>query len=476
MIAARLVRTTAAVALSVVAIAAAPPSNEAATSRYFSSIRQQPSLLLAFLTRMPKGGDLHNHLSGAVYAESYLRWAAADGLCLATATMSIVAGTCDAGAGRPPVADVVRRSNPLFGQAIDAMSMRNWDPALNGHDHFFATFGRFGISPRRTGDMLAEVSSRAAAERVSYLELMLTADGGQSASLGTAAGWTPDLPAFRQALLGKGFARDVVGLVKGRLDAAEGRQRELLGCGGASPDAGCRVTIRYIFQVSRAAEPEAVFAQILAGFETAAADQRVVGINLVQPEDDPVAVRDFRLQMSMLDYLHGVYPAVKITLHAGELTEGLVAPETLRFHMRESVHVGHALRLGHGTGVMYEDDPLALLRELASRKVLIEVALSSSDLILGVRGSRHPLRTYLKFGVPVTLVTDDAGVSRSTLTLEYRKAVEEQGLDYRMLKRMARNSIAYSFADEATRTRLAGALEAAFRAFEARPAGPASSN
>jgi hypothetical protein len=54
--------------------------------------------------------------------------------------------------------------------------------------------------------------------------------------------------------------------------------------------------------------------------------------------------------MSMLDYLHGVYPAVKITLHAGELTEGLVAPETLRFHMRESVRVGHASRLGHGPG------------------------------------------------------------------------------------------------------------------------------
>jgi adenosine deaminase len=479
MIGARLVRATAALALSVATVAAAPPassSSEAATASYFSSIRHQPSLLLAFLTNMPKGGDLHNHLSGAVYAESYLRWAAADGHCLATATMSIVAGTCDASVGRPPVADVVRRSNPLFDRAIDAMSMRHWDPALNGHDHFFATFERFGPSSRKTGEMLAEVSSRAAAEHVSYLELMLTPDGGQSAALGTAAGWNPDLPAFRQALLGKGFAREIVELVKARLDSAEARQRQLLGCGSASPDPGCLVTLRYIFQVPRAAEPEAVFAQILAGFETAAADARVVGLNLVQPEDDPVAVRDFRLQMSMLDYLHGVYPAVKITLHAGELTEGLVAPETLRFHMRESLHVGHASRLGHGTGVMYEDDPLALLRELASRKVLVEVALSSSDLILRVRGSQHPLRTYLKFGVPVTLVTDDAGVLRSTLTLEYRRAVEEQGLDYRMLKRMARNSIAYSFADEATRTRLAGALEAAFRAFEARPADLPSSN
>src|SRR5882672_8334162 len=74
--------------------APAPTSNaEAATARYFASIRNDPSLLLAFLTAMPKGGDLHNHLSGAIYAENYLRWAADDGLCLVTATLSIVGGT-----------------------------------------------------------------------------------------------------------------------------------------------------------------------------------------------------------------------------------------------------------------------------------------------------------------------------------------------------------------------------------------------
>ena len=78
---------------------------------------------------------------------------------------------------------------------------------------------------------------------------------------------------------------------------------------------------------------------------------------------------------------------MKITLHAGELTEGLVPPETLRFHMRESVRIGHASRIGHGAGVMYEDDPLGLLREMASKKVLVEVALSSNDLILGVRAA-----------------------------------------------------------------------------------------
>jgi adenosine deaminase len=207
---------------------------------------------------------------------------------------------------------------------------------------------------------------------------------------------------------------------------------------------------------------------MLAGFEIASADPRLVSLNLVQPEDDPVAVRDFSLQMSMLDFLHQQYPNVKITLHAGELAAGLVPPETLRFHMRESVRAGHASRIGHGAGVMYEDDPLALLREMAAKNVLVEIALNSNDLILGVKGSQHPLHTYLKYRVPVALVTDDAGVSRSTLTLEYKKAVEEQGLDYRTLKRMARNSIEYSFAEPAIKKRLKNDLDAAFTAFERR--------
>jgi hypothetical protein len=467
----RLLRIATVVVLAAGTVAAAPPAGtaaEAATARYFTSIRNDPSLLIAFLTEMPKGGDLHNHLSGAIYAENYLQWAAADGLCVATATQSIVPAPCDAAAGRPPASDVVRNST-LFNQTVDAMSMRHWDPSLNGHDHFFATFGKFGpTSSTRTDDMLAEVAVRAAAEHVSYLELMVNTEGGIGAARGTAAGWDPDLPKLRDKLLAAGFREAVHTAARTRIEDVEARLRATLNCGSPQASPGCQVTIRYIYQVSRANSPQSVFGQMLAGFEIATGEPRVVSLNLVQPEDDPAAVRDFRLQMSMLDYLHSQYPAVKITLHAGELVDGLVPPEVLRFHMRESIRTGHASRIGHGAAVMFEDDPLALLREMAAKKVLVEIALTSNDMILGVKGGRHPLRTYLKYGVPVALVTDDAGVSRSTLTLEYRKAVEEQGLDYRTLKRMARNSIAYSFADVATKARLARDLETAFAAFERR--------
>jgi hypothetical protein len=189
-----------------------------------------------------------------------------------------------------------------------------------------------------------------------------------------------------------------------------------------------------------------VFAQILLGFELAQADSRFVGLNLVMPEDWYVPMQDFELHMKMLDYLHGVYPNVHISLHAGELAMGLVPPEGLRFHVRESVERGHAERIGHGVDVMNEDHPLDLLREMAQRKVLVEICLTSNDVILGVKGNEHPLPIYLRYGVPVALATDDEGVSRSDMTHEYLRAFQTYDfLGYKDLKRMVRMSLEHSF-------------------------------
>jgi hypothetical protein len=371
------------------------------------------------------------------------------------------------------------QNSVLYNQTIDAWSMRTWPPGINGHHHFFQTFLKFGAIPRsRDGDMLAEITSHAAAEHVSYLELMLTPDGGVAARLGREAGWPGGTPGpaefgqLRQKLLASGWG-EVLERARQRLDAAEARRRDVLKCGSIDADAGCLVTVRYLSQVLRAGAPEEVFAQILAGLELSTNEPRIVGLNLVQPEDDPVALRDFSLHMSIIDFLRPLYPKAQITLHAGEISDGLVPPDALRFHIRESIRRGHAQRIGHGVDVMQEDDPYGLLREMAARRVLVEIALSSNDLILGVSGQHHPLRTYLQYGVPVALATDDYGVARSSHTLEWVKAVQEQSLDYLTIKRMVRNSIEYAFVDQPTKARLKQALENAFHQFEQQEAAPA---
>jgi adenosine deaminase len=124
---------------------------------------------------------------------------------------------------------------------------------------------------------------------------------------------------------------------------------------------------------------------------------------------------------------------------------GLVPPEGLRFHIRESIERGGAERIGHGVAVMSEDDSIGLLREMAKKNVLVEICLTSNDVILGVSGDRHPLPVYMKYGVPVALATDDQGVSRSDMTHEYLRAVETYGLSYADLKHMARASLEHSF-------------------------------
>ena len=432
------------------ALAQSGASAEQRTARYFESIRRQPSLQLAFLREMPKGGDLHNHLSGALYAENLIDYAASDNLCVDRTTSMLIAPPCDDSCEKytnKPGIRCAYGDHVLYNSIVDAWSMRNWQPGEeSGHDHFFATFDKFYLAtPNHTGDALAEEASRAAEDHLQYVELMDTADLVQSGQLGAKLGWDDDFARMREKLLAGGL-KDIVTSISKQLENDESKMRSVLKCGTPEARPGCAVKIRYLYQVLRALPREMVFAQILFGFEIAQADPRFVGLNLVQPEDWYVPMHDFELHMKMLDYLHGVYPKVHISLHAGELAMGLVPPEGLRFHIRESIERGHAERIGHGVDVMNEDRPIDLLREMARRKTSVEICLTSNDVILGVKGDAHPLPIYLKYGVPVALATDDEGVSRSDLTHEYLRAAQTYDfLGYKDLKRMARLSLEHSF-------------------------------
>jgi hypothetical protein len=430
---------------SLLGLAQSAASPEQRTSRYFERIRREPALLLLFLRQLPKGGDLHNHLSGAVYAESYIAYAAAEGLCVDRRTSTLLAPPCDETAGRPPVTQAFREP-ALYGQMVDAFSIRNFPPGASGlAQHFFDAFLKFDAATRNhRGEMLAEVVSRAAEEKVTYLELIQALDQGEASALGARLGWEPDLGRMRQRLLDGGIRAQVESARK-RLDTAEARMREIQRCGTAEAEAGCGVLVRHIAEVHRAFPPEQVFAELVFGFELAQSDPRVISVNLVMAEADYVSRRDFDLHMRMIDYLHGLYPEVAITLHAGELVPGLAPPEDLRSHIRKSIERGHARRIGHGTAVLYENDAPGLLREMARRQVLVEFCPTSYALLLSAPGVPHPLPAYLQYGVPVALATDDMGVARSDTTMEYMRAIQTFGLKYTDLKRMARHSLEYAF-------------------------------
>jgi adenosine deaminase len=447
---------------------------EQKAARIFEADRKNPLALHAFLEKMPKGADLHMHLSGAIYAETFLEDSAADLLCVNTAKLKFERniGTSKS---MPPqavcaegsvAAASVTKDQKLYDDLVDSFSMRTFVPisGKSGHDQFFDTFGRFGgVEKTHRGEWLDEVATRAAAQNEQYLEIMETPSFSAAAKLGYQIGWPTrpstarvaaedditgtrpeELAKLRDQLLAGGL-RDEVATDRREFADALAERKQIEHCGQPDAKPACSVQIRFLFQVLRAFPPQQVFAQTLLGFEVASVDPNVVGINFVQPEDAYMAMSEYHRQMLMLDYLHSVYPKVHISLHAGELAPGMVPPAGLRFHIREAIDLGHAERIGHGVDVMYEDDPQALLKEMADRHIMTEINLTSNDVILDVKSPFHPLPSYREAHVPVALSTDDEGVSRIDLTHEYTRAALEYGLTYHELKDMVRTGIEHSF-------------------------------
>ena len=446
-------------ASSAAARAQAPALEARAAHAYQTAREAGPLALQAFLAQFPKGADLHVHLSGAVYAETFIRDAGEDGLCVDPALLSFAKPPCAA-----PLVPAARLSanlttadRDLYDRLINSFSMRSFVPTsgFSGHDQFFATFDRFdGLSKSHAGEWVNEVASRAAAQNQQYLELMQTPRFSHAAQIAREIGWNPNLAQLRQALLDHGLRAEVDD-DRNEVYSAESRRRHIEHCEMPHAAPACRVEIRSIYQVLRGFAPEQVFAQALLGFETVQASldpespgalqPGFVGINFVMPEDGFVSMRDYTLQMKMLDYLHSVYPRVPISLHAGELAPGLVPPEGLRFHIRQAVELGHAQRIGHGVDVMYEDDAPALLKELAKKHVMVEINLSSNEGILGIKGAAHPFPNYRAAHVPVALSTDDEGVSRNDITHEDVRAALDYHLTYQDMKQLARTGMEHNF-------------------------------
>ena len=428
---------------------------ERRASLNLEAARGNPLRLRHLLYSMPKGADLHNHLSGAIYAESWIRAAADDHLCL---DPSALGGTKSVfskpesqesqacGNGKIPTADVYK-DQVVYDDLIDAFSMRGFvpSPGVTGHDQFFRTFARFGGTSRHhLGEWLDEIATRAGRQNEQYIELMHTPEFGDAAKAGYEIGWQDDLAHFRDALLAKGFVADI-SAAKEQLDEAEKMRSAHEHCSQPDATPGCQVELRYLCQVLRGFPKQQVFAQTIFCFELVMADPRFVGINFVMPEDAYISMADYALQMRMIAFLHPLYSKVHISLHAGEIAPGLVPYEGLCCHIRLAIEQAAAERIGHGVDVMYEERPHELLKEMAAKHVMVEISLSSNDLILGVSGKEHPFPLYRQFGVPVSLNTDDEGVSRIDLTHEYVRAVQTYDLHYTDLKQMVRTGLEHIF-------------------------------
>ena len=145
--------------LAAPAMIAQSTAAEARTEHAFAAAKKAGAPeLYAFLKTFPKGADLHMHLSGAIYAETFLAEAARENLCVDPVAMKLAPAPCKA----PDItAAAALADQTLYDKLIDAFSMRSFVPysAWSGHDQFFATFSRWGALEKSTaGDWLNESS------------------------------------------------------------------------------------------------------------------------------------------------------------------------------------------------------------------------------------------------------------------------------------------------------------------------------
>lgn len=453
---------------------AAPASNEELTRRHFAELvsgaRPRTAELTMFFSMMPKGGDLHHHYSGAIYAEQYLDWVDKQRYCVDKASYKIVSDPAAMAVGRASgsclsSAEVIA-DNAMYRELLQRWSIKDF--ANHGavqpppDRQFFDTFGYFGpVASSNTNEGLLTLKQRALQENLGYIETIFElAPFTQSAEFDQKVAQAgTDLSAQFAALSATlerdaGFQQSIANYLANVKASSAGVDDD-------------RFTMRYQAYVLRFLSPSQVFSSMLAGFQLASQSPQVVGVNIVGAENFHVSMRDYALHMQMFKFLKAKYPAVKLALHAGELALGMVPPEGLTFHINDAIEVAGADRIGHGIDLAHETKALGIMKKMREKGIPVEINLTSNDFIAGVKEQAHPLTLYRKYGVPFVISTDDAGVSRNNLSGEYVLFASRYKTDYAEVKKLSYNSLRYSFLAEGDKQRLIKALDGRFAKFEA---------
>jgi adenosine deaminase len=225
----------------------------------------------------------------------------------------------------------------------------------------------------------------------------------------------------------------------GGLSLADGIAAVCRGSSGAAERTG--IVVRLIATALRSHDPTLNLA--LAETAVRFRDRGLVGWDLAGPEErfpDPLAFRP------AFDVARA--SGLRITLHAGEWGGAAQVRRAL---------VLEPERIAHGPGAA--DDP-ALVSELIARGVTLDLC-PTSNVQAGIVPSiaAHPLARLHRAGVSVTLSTDSRTVSDITLSEEYARAVEQNGLTLPELWDIDRRALDVAFAEEAVLSPLRDAFE-----------------
>ena len=179
-----------------------------------------------------------------------------------------------------------------------------------------------------------------------------------------------------------------------------------------------------------------------------------VAVDMVGREDDDKG-HPGRFLKTMRE-LRRQHHGVKLSIHGGEVDE----PNS---RVRDTLTLG-ARRIGHGVNLITDPDLMLIMRD---GPALVEINLISNLLLEYVDDfSQHPFPEYFRTGIPVALSTDDRGMWDSNLTDEFFVATKEFNLSWAEIKQLNVNSLEHAFVDEETKQKLVTRYHERVNAFE----------
>lgn len=427
-------------------------ANNTAANDWFDSFKQQATdeALYRFLYAMPKGGDLHHHLSGSnksewwyelatdkksnggyqYYTKTQIKQCNGYGLNQFGSSPSLLLFKNISEVNYQQLSACEQSEyTPL--EQLSAIQKKAWlnsirlDKPYEGRDEFFQThwqrLNELTDNPYIAAQMLLKNMQAYADEGLLYLEAQANAIGHNK----------PD---------GSEFAASEVAEIFRALLASEAAKKT-------------GVTVRLQASLLRFHPKAEKILTNLYEFVDVNRDL-YVGINFVGREDNDKG-HPLRFLQTLRD-LRKKHPAISLSIHAGEVDE----PNK---HVRNTLLLG-ADRIGHGLNLITDPDTMLLMRH---NRYLVEINLISNLLLEYIDDySQHPFPEYLRTGIPVALSTDDRGMWDSNLTDEFFVATKSFNLSWQEIKQLSRNSIQYSFVQPKVKQTLLTEFDKRIQRFE----------
>lgn len=204
---------------------------------------------------------------------------------------------------------------------------------------------------------------------------------------------------------------------------------------------------------------EKIKADLVTAFQMRKRYPEVVkGYDLVAQEDEGHSTRFYRDAWLMRDSLSKAYNIdMPLCLHDGESTWEHVT------NVYDAAML-NSTRIGHGFNLSFFPTAEELVRK---QNICIEVSPLSNQILGYIKDLRmHPAHAWIKRGVQISINPDDPGIFDYVgVTPDFWSVFLAWELDLRDLKKLATNSITYSYLDDAEKEKTLAVWEQKWDSF-----------